>query len=88
MEVSTTEQAPNAPETDDADAPADAVEPLAEEEKTSEEQAEGEDIPGFDVVLDKAKEAKDAETEAAATETVDAPATHPDGVDKSTDDHL
>ncbi|KAI0733284.1 hypothetical protein C8Q72DRAFT_751501, partial [Fomitopsis betulina] len=47
VEVSTVEQAPSAP--DDADAPADAVEPPAEEEKTDERQAEGEEIPGLSV---------------------------------------
>ena len=87
VEVSTTEQAPSALEAEDADAPADAVEPLAEGEKTDETQAEGEEIPGLSAAVDKTTEPKHTETEAAATETVDVPATQPDGADKSTDDH-
>ena len=86
-EGATTEQVPSASEAEDADAPADAVEPLAEEKKTNEPQAEGDDIPGFSAIVDKITELKDTETEAAATETVDVPATQPDGADKSTDDH-
>ncbi|EPT02016.1 hypothetical protein FOMPIDRAFT_1023034 [Fomitopsis schrenkii] len=85
VEVSTTEQAPSASE--DADAPADAVEPPAEEEKTSETEAEGEEIPGLSAVADKTTQSKDTETDVGTTGAVDAPATQPNGADKSTDDH-